>query len=748
MSFVTIHHTVILLFGVVGLHNINLFGIFTRIYESFGKKTYYIKIDGAAMFAKFNLVTFAKMNFFIVFLMCWSIFAQEQENSDSLYFRITPDSVALDVNEGVEVMVELLNKQGEIHKHPFLLYIKGNQSRKAVKVTPRTTGEPGGKVKATLIGLKPGSFEFAVRTVGPRNTRVEKTIPVSVAFPPLAKIVFVDPPHKLYQGTSAFFQTAVFDAADLPREGVEVKLRSENTAVASVDAFGNVIAHQRGKAVIVAQVDDIQSRLDIEVIKNPVTKIELAADKQSARTGDVIHLKATAKNGSGKTVADAPIKFAFQSRPADEKEPDAAGNISQDGRFVAETPGDYTLLAYVGSAMDQITVRIIPREVQMDVQVVGHGGVLDVYSSDLWVWQGVDGRDYAVTGTWEGKGHALFWDVTDPANIQLIDTAAVDARTVNDVKISEDGRICVISREGASNRKNGIVIFDVSDPNHVKKLSEFNDQMTGGVHNVFIYDNHVYAVNNSVRYDVINIQNPKEPFRVGRFELDSPGHGVHDVWIEKGIAYSSNWQDGLRLVDVGGFSGNELFKTLGMSRNPEVTNLIKSGGSPSKPMEFAHYEYPSGWNHAAFPFYSKSTGKFYVLAGDEAFPYGIGSLIDKKPEIAAGWIHFIDFTDPSNPKEVARYGVPEAGSHNFWVQGDTLYSAFYNGGLRVVDISGDLMGDLYAQGREIAWYLPMHKDGVVSNSPMVWGTQPYKGLIYFSDMNSGLWAVKLVKPKK
>ena len=44
--------------------------------------------------------------------------------------------------------------------------------------------------------------------------------------------------------------------------------------------------------------------------------------------------------------------------------------------------------------------------------------------------------------------------------MKTIDTVRVDARTVNDVKLSADGRIAVISREGASNRKNGLVILD------------------------------------------------------------------------------------------------------------------------------------------------------------------------------------------------------------------------------------------------------------------------------------------------
>ncbi len=29
------------------------------------------------------------------------------------------------------------------------------------------------------------------------------------------------------------------------------------------------------------------------------------------------------------------------------------------------------------------------------------------------------------------------------------------------------------------------------------------------------------------------------------------------------------------------------------------------------------------------------------------------------------------------------------------------------------------------------------------NLPLAWGAQPHKGLIYFNDINSGLWIVKL-----
>ena len=77
-----------------------------------------------------------------------------------------------------------------------------------------------------------------------------------------------------------------------------------------------------------------------------------------------------------------------------------------------------------------------------------------------------------------------------------------------------------------------------------------------------------------------------------------------------------------------------------------------------------------------------------------------------------------------------------------------MYVAYYNGGLRVVDVSGELMGDLYRQGREIARFLPDDPQGFSPNAPMVWGPQPYKGLIFFSDWNSGLWAVRLGEERR
>ena len=556
---------------------------------------------------------------------------------------------------------------------------------------------------------------------------------VQVPFPPLNRIVFDNPQKKLYVGTSLQYKTTVFDDANLLRGDAKVKLSTSNSNIAEFDDYGNLNAKKTGKVNVVANADNISESFEIKIVKNPVRKILLEAEKNIIRTGDVLHLSAKPLDRSGRHIKDVPIVYSYNGKAEYGIGLPAAALINTSGKFVAETPGVFTITAQSGGFSARKTIKVIPRNVKKRVRVVGHGTVSNVNTSDLWVWPGVEkhkGKDFAVTGTWGANGEAYFWDVTDPSKMAIIDTITVDARTVNDVKVSEDGRVAVITREGASNRKNGFVVLDITDPFNVKITAEFNDDMTGGVHNVFIYDNHVYAVNNGRKYDIINIEDPYNPFRVGRYELDTPGHGVHDVWIEDGIAYSSNWADGVHAVDVGGIKFNEKNRSK-MKYNPLLA--MTGQGSPGNPVKLAGMSDPNGHNHAAFPFISQSTDKFYIIAGDEwGNQFGM-----------AGGFHFLDFTDPKNPKESAVYQVPEAGSHNHWVHGDTLLASYYQGGLRVVDISGELMGDIYAQGREIAFFLSSDPDGFMANRPNVWGTMPYKGLIYFSDMNNGLWAIKL-----
>ena len=134
--------------------------------------------------------------------------------------------------------------------------------------------------------------------------------------------------------------------------------------------------------------------------------------------------------------------------------------------------------------------------------------------------------------------------------------------------------------------------------------------------------------------------------------------------------------------------------------------------------------------------------------GSYQLPYDPETGMGGVPLATQGYIQVIDFTDPENPEMVARYEVTEYGTHNIWVEDDILYQAYYEGGLRVVDVSGELMGNLYTQGREISVHKPTDVNGWVPNSTMVWSAMPFKGHVFFSDTNSGLWSVKVEPPER
>ncbi|WP_339874927.1 hypothetical protein [uncultured Algoriphagus sp.] len=635
-------------------------------------------------------------------------------HAQNFSIKVSAENVSMKIGETKQLGAAVIDADGKkINKRDFIFYSTDSRSLSVVDSTGIATA------------IRHGEFDVIV--ISPGSPQLRSTIKVSVVPAAIAKIEIAPIPEHIYAGVSLPLKISVTDEAGFERPEKIVKLTSSDESKVGIAPFDKLIVKEKGKSTITASVDGVEEKLEINVSENPIAEIRLKSDKVEGRSGDVFTLTALALDKNGNEIKDAPISYSFIGESFNVSAA-PSGLITQEGKFVADEPGLYVLNATCGPAASSITVQANSRNITRKIDLIGQGSVNNKHTSDLWVWEGVDGRDYAVTGTWGADGTAYFWDVTNPAGIELIDSVKVDARTVNDVKVSEDGKVAVISREGASNRKNGLVIIDVSNPRDTKVISEFSKNLTGGVHNVFIYKDHVYALSDGRKYYSINIEDPKNPRIVGEFELDTPGHAIHDVWVHDGIAYSSNWSDGVQLVDVG--------------------NGI-AGGTPANPVQFASYAYPSGSNHAAFPYKDEKTGKFYVILGDEEFPYGLDPD-GRKPGRAAGFLHVIDFTDLKNPKEVAWFQVPFAGSHNFWIEDDILYAAFYNGGVRVVDISGELLGDLNRQGREIAWIVPEDPDGYISNAPFTWGAQPHKGHIFYSDWNSGLWSAKLqpVIPEK
>ena len=562
----------------------------------------------------------------------------------------------------------------------------------------------------------------------PLNTMLE----VSVVWPAVSRITVAMPDKKLYPGTTLSHSATAFHANNTPRPGAVFRWSSSDPAIASVDRFGNVTAHKAGTVSIIAQMEGARGELRHTVPAFAATKLEITTATDQVKTGDVVSLGLRATAASGQEVRDLPVTWSYTFAPDDSiRAPGAAGEVTTDGKFVAEVPGVYTVLAAAGPLQARKAIDVRPREAVRPITLSGRGAIQHVHTSDLWVFEGNNKRDYALVGTWGGDGWSYMFDVTDPAKIVKTDSVKIDARIVNDVTVSPDARWAALSREGASNRRNGVVLLDLADPAHPKVAANYDEDLTGGVHNMFATNSHLFALSGGDKYIIIDVRDLAKPKKVS--EYNHPNSSLHDVTVVDGIAYSSEWNNGVVMVDVG--NG-------------------KWGGTLEKPVFINNYAYPVGATHEVFISKQKN-GKVYAFLGDEIMSrqgaawagtqYG---LMEKGgvPQTMSGYIHIVDVTDPTKPRDVARYEQREFGSHDVWVEDDILYQAYYDGGLRVIDVSGDLMGDLANQGREIAVFKTYDPQGYTANAPMVMNAQPYKGHIFLTDFNSGLWSVKL-QPK-
>ena len=496
-----------------------------------------------------------------------------------------------------------------------------------------------------------------------------------------------------------------------PTEGFRVSFASSDPTVLSVDDGGRVLGVAPGQATVTATSGTARATLTVDVTDPLVAVPQLTSSRPSdteVRTGDVVRFRARA--------GGAALHPAWSVSGAG-AQIEAEG---AEGVFVAEEPGSYRVTAAVGpSTVLSETVVVEPRVSDVELVQVGRGGIGDHHSGDMWVFEGVDGRDYVYVGTFMHDWMKI-WDVTDAGAPTLTDSIQMDARRINDVKIHPTRPVGIVTREGASSRRNGIVLLDLSTPAHPSILSEYTETVTGGVHNVWIDEENdlVYACHNGTSdVHILDISDPANVAEVGRWGLpESPTKTLHDIIVQDGYAFLSYWDDGVVILDVGAGS---------------------HGGTPREPAFVSRYAYPIGNTHVAW------RAGDYLFLGDEIFP---DDWQADGPIEARGYIHVVDVSDIENPHEVAFYEVPEAGAHNVWVEGDRLYVGYYQAGLRVVDISGELRGDLYAQGRELAAFKTTDETTTVPNWPMAWGAQIHKGNIYSSDLNSGIWITRL-QPK-
>jgi plastocyanin len=573
---------------------------------------------------------------------------------------------------------------------------------------------PGEITVIAIVGGKPG---FGHVTVSPA---------------PVASVEIAPVAHAVPLGSAILLTATARSKNGDPRTDEVIHWKSESPAVAKVDDAGMVTALAPGTVKILATAGPASAETQVRVVADSIGKLTVEPATTSAKTGDVVHFTAQTLDAKGAAMKDVLTTWSVRGRGAE---------VYPDGAFVAERPGTYEVIVSSGRHRAVASITVAPRNAEREVEIVAHIPTKDQ-----------DGKVIQTTEEWI-VGHHLFYstlsdrifsyDISDAAHPKQLDTMKADARLINDISTTPDEKVGVFTREGASNRKNGIVFFDPSDPAHLKVLSEYTETVTGGVHSAYINSHYAYITDDATgSMRVIDFADAQHPKEVARWQTEHPdvtviespmgslanGRYLHDLQVKDGLAYLAYWHDGLVILDVGaGIKG-------GSPEHPQLVSQFK----------FNHYElYGNGWlagTHTTFRY------KNYVFVGDEVFP-GIFDLDSKQRIPVRGILHVIDVSDIEHPRKVAEYEVPEGGMHNVWADDDILYAGDYAGGGRALDISGELRGDLYRQGREIARIWTGDPDGYRPNLPFGWGAQPANGLIFYNDIHSGIWITKLGKPR-
>jgi hypothetical protein len=547
----------------------------------------------------------------------------------------------------------------------------------------------------TFVGLAIGESVIIANAGG-----ASATVPVSVHPLPPARVELALPATTLVASSWLPLEAHPYDVAGRRAFEADVEWTSSDPAVAEVvGAF--LAARSPGTTTLTARAGTVSAEQRITVGPAPTGRLALRAPAAPIRAGDVHHL--------APTLAGGPLPSGAFPRYG---VTGPAARVYPDGAFVAEEPGEYVVSAELGGGSEQVAIEVLPRVHDLKFELVGHGGVATAHTADLWVF-----GDVAYLGTFMDD-HLRVFDISDPARPVLTDSIQVDARRINDVMANPEKGFAIMTREGAANRVNGIVVLDITDPLHPKIASEYTETVPGGVHTSWIVDELVYLTHNGTGdMRIIDLSDRANPREVGRWGIDNPNRVLHDIFVKDGIAYLSYWDDGLVILDVGGAG---------------------KGGTPTEPAFVSRIYYPEGNTHTAWRW------KDYVFVGDEIFP---SDWDMDRPIAARGYIHVIDVSDIENPVEVAKYEVPEAGAHNIWIddEDETLYLAYYQAGLRALDVSGELRGDLYAQGREIDRYDTSASEGVaLPNVPFAATVMLKDGQIYTVDLNSGLWIHRMV----
>lgn len=426
-----------------------------------------------------------------------------------------------------------------------------------------------------------------------------------------------------------------------------------------------------------------------------------------------------------------------------------------------------------------------------NIAVVGHNDLGGRgFNADVWVYKG-----YAYVGQW-GFGDwaagskdrfcpsgsstsVLVVDSRNPSNPQVVARLQNPPNTsIEDVVVYTElyGRFkgrdiavggiqyCGDSRYDASADR-GLMLWDVTSPATPVQVGYLNTGCcTRGVHEFEVEHRSdlrrtfAYAavptshypdsttpsgyrdVNGFGDFRLIDITDPTNPLQVSDWSVQDAG-GPFDAG--QGCDADANYGHGAEPSDDGKLVFLSYWDSGFIAL--DVTD-------PALPVFKGRTTYPANADGDAHSS-SYDDARKLLFTADEDFCATSGPGIEK----GMGYLRVYDYANFASPVQIGEYRTPNslgtdnqaAGDytiHNALVVGTDVYMSWYSDGVRVLDASDP------SALREVAFFVPPSANnpvkpsqrGVLSNAPQVWGVvyDESTGLIYASDMNSGLWILR------
>jgi hypothetical protein len=191
---------------------------------------------------------------------------------------------------------------------------------------------------------------------------------------------------------------------------------------------------------------------------------------------------------------------------------------------------------------------------------------------------------------------------------------------------------------------------DVTDPRAPTLVAELPDYSHTLFHSTENGRSQIYLANYTNDIPVFDVSHPHAPVRIGTTKVPGEEAGVHDMFVDGDRIYANNTTVGMVAIDV----------SAGLDQPVELGRI------------------PTTFSHTSFA--ATVGGRPIVLHGDEGFTGPDGGAFLR--------IIDADRSSPTFMTELARYqSRREVGIHNFQLVGNRLYIAYYQDGVRVIDLS-------------------------------------------------------------